>query len=870
MFLFRRAIVLLIFTVSSVAFGQKHVVYPTIPPPPHTPQEILLLFSGNTVDERILLTLNNNRPDSLTTSIVVYTAAGTLANLPDITLVPQESKIIELSPLLLAAGLSSKQELGWIKLNYSGIRLEMGAQLTLYPTKNGPGFDSPRSLSSDFKSTERDAVFWMPEYGKAHLSLINSSAGSLLVKMRCAQTSEEFVIPAKTTAIRHIELPGGPIVRVGRVPVSCEIVSDGSVDALRPVGSVVASEYAAPIRFYDPKTATFSSLTAVGVDTAAETHVTVHNVSDAPVEFTPIVREAALVNFSERSAASRTLAPHNSAEVDVSSLLQYFQGKGISRVTLTLKTEAVKGAVVGAVTQISSPDKLVEDIPLRTSNPPAFARGSYPLRWDEDYTNLVTVTNTAEEQLRIGGQITAGDVTYVFKRADIAPGATITFDVDDWKRDGVPDVNGKTIPKDALYGKFHWIEMAGGKKAGLLGRTSLTSVKNRRKSSFSCGSTCEYNFTRQPYFDLQVFTNLPTNGAQNSAITEYDSLLNGNYYTYPIAYSSGEVWADNSAIVSFGPDHSTSTNIVESGHAAGTTNVNYNFYDTEYSYDPDFEECDATPNNSEQSGPTNVQQVIFGPVGTIVLGGATIAVPVTFVGGATSSPTPITLTLTSSGTGGAIFTSGGTIAAGGLSTVISSPTTVTIKGTKQTFRSTPDITLNATTPAAEGGGTSPDATNPQTFGVTAIPVNFVSPAPQYLSDGSLSFQYTFSSSSGSLSDLANCSTGETVFYPGSSSPYVWPLPMVSNTANPFLRYGAGNYGSLLDTNYAPTSYKKPYSATSFVSTQRIQWQCPLYMQGGYQPFVPDITITRSISQSSGGQWVYKIQKSGYTNTAVLP
>lgn len=113
-----------------------------------------------------------------------------------------------------------------------------------------------------------------------------------------------------------------------------------------------------------------------------------------------------------------------------------FHEEGKSRVTLVLKTDAPKGAFVGAVTQISSPDTLVEDIPLRTSNPPAFARGSYPLRWDEDYTNLVTVTNTAEETLRVGGQITAGDVTYVFKRTDIAPGATIVFDVDEWKRDG--------------------------------------------------------------------------------------------------------------------------------------------------------------------------------------------------------------------------------------------------------------------------------------------------------------------------------------------------------------------------------------------------------------------------------------------------
>ena len=168
----RRAVSLttILFLVSAVmASGQKPTVHPTFPTPPHTPQEILLLFSSNTADERILLTLNNNRAGSLTTAITVYTASGVATKLKDISMIPQESKLVELSPLLQDAGLNS-QELGWIKLNYSGVIMEMGAQLTLYPTPGGPGVDSSRSLSGDFLSGDRDAVFWMPQGSKAHLA----------------------------------------------------------------------------------------------------------------------------------------------------------------------------------------------------------------------------------------------------------------------------------------------------------------------------------------------------------------------------------------------------------------------------------------------------------------------------------------------------------------------------------------------------------------------------------------------------------------------------------------------------------------------------------------------------------------------------
>jgi hypothetical protein len=107
---------LIVGLVALSAHAQKQAVYPTIPPPPHTPQDILLLFSGDTASERILLTLNNNRAAALTTSIMIYTASGIPTSLADIELVPNESKLVELSPLLLAAGLGT-QELGWIKLD---------------------------------------------------------------------------------------------------------------------------------------------------------------------------------------------------------------------------------------------------------------------------------------------------------------------------------------------------------------------------------------------------------------------------------------------------------------------------------------------------------------------------------------------------------------------------------------------------------------------------------------------------------------------------------------------------------------------------------------------------------------------------------
>lgn len=606
-----------VFALSSsmgvLALCQSQSVYPTFPTPPHTPQEVLLLFAGNTADERILLTLNNNRSQPMTTTIIVYTVSGRATPLADVEMVAGESKLVELSPLLRAAGLG-RQELGWIKLGYSGVIMEMGAQLTLYPTEGGTGIDSPRSLSADFKSTERDAAFWIPADGKVRLALTNQSAGSLFVRMHCGTENEEFVVAGRTTEVRKIpardlnlgghSLPGA---------MGCEIVSDGAIDALRPVGMVSGPNYSAPIRFYDPKTATFKNLTAVGLETSAISHVVIHNVSDFPAEIVPVLSEATLSKPHKESLLPRMLGPHESAEINIAPLMNIFRTKGIPRATFTIETAASKGALIGSVTQISSVDRLVEDIPLKTSNPAAFARGSYPLRWDEDYTNLVMVTNTASETLRIGGEITAGGDTYVLTRTNIDPGSTIILDVDKWRREGTLDVNGHALPKDSNYGKIHWIEMSNGKKAGLLGRTSLSSVKNRRKSSFSCGSTCEYNFYRTPIIDPLPWGFFPMGYSQNSSISDYSSMVNGNNYTYPLSYSSGMIYVADTSVIGVGPNTDDIHSATISALAAGSTDMSYDEYGEDYNYVPDQEECVQSDHYVERSGTSGVANVVCTP-----------------------------------------------------------------------------------------------------------------------------------------------------------------------------------------------------------------------------------------------------------------
>jgi len=155
-----------------------------------------------------------------------------------------------------------------------------------------------------------------------------------------------------------------------------------------------------------------------------------------------------------------------------------------------------------------------------------------------------------------------------------------------------------------------------------------------------------------------------------------------------------------------------------------------------------------------------------------------------------------------------------------------------------------------------------------TTGYCATPINFTA-SETNLSDGSLKFHYTFASSTGNPADLASCQVGETVWYPGSSNPYYWPLSMVSHTANPTLSYGAGNNMFMDDTQFPPTSYLQPYVPAEFLATQRIQWSCPCYQSGAWQSFISDQTIDRKLFQDTDGHWKYRVTKSGSQNTVVI-
>jgi hypothetical protein len=551
---------------SGVAFSQSRpspLAPPrTAPPPksaPFTDQHIALLFAGQGSADRILLTLNNNRAGSLNVTPTLYRLTGEAIKLPAIDLQQSESRLIELGESLQKSGIQG--QFGYMDLAYSGRLMELGAQLTLYPVAEKGGLDSPRSLTVDFKSTERAAVAWLPDESETVVALSNVSSQVITVRLSNGSEDSPIVLGPHETVLRnHRFEPDAKKV------VAFDANYDGPVDAIRIFGYVKNWKIGSfPLRFSDPSASTSASLTAIGLRTATPTHIALQNLSDEQVEYHLHFAEIGTEKPKVLDTPPARLQPHSGETISATAKLRQLSDMGVERATVTLETAADSKSFVAAATQ-ELHDRLLEDIPFRTSNPRIFMRGAYPLRWTQDYTNRPMIANVSSIPMTVRAYVIAGEVTYAFPLRNVAPDTTAVFDVDQARTEKIPDVNGKVIPQDAKFGKFQWAPMVRTTTAdGLIGRTELYSALNNRASSFSCGIICDYENLEFPFFDTDLtgLYQAPNQSAARSS-TGTQSVIDsyGNFVTYPITDGS-----------MFGNPHFETTSVLNSTVLSNNTTV---------------------------------------------------------------------------------------------------------------------------------------------------------------------------------------------------------------------------------------------------------------------------------------------------------
>lgn len=160
-----------------------------------------------------------------------------------------------------------------------------------------------------------------------------------------------------------------------------------------------------------------------------------------------------------------------------------------------------------------------------------------------------------------------------------------------------------------------------------------------------------------------------------------------------------------------------------------------------------------------------------------------------------------------------------------------------------------------------------DASSLTTVG--AYPVNFQQTDGYNAGGGRLHFDYTWSSSTGNLSDLSQCTVNEIVTYPGEANPYYWPTPPWSQgTPNPTVGGISGTYGASQDDHYTGDFASPPYAAANFTAEQEYTYSCSNGALKG--TLWGPLNITRSVSENGNGTFTYTGIKSGVSASCSVP
>lgn len=374
-----------------------------------------------------------------------------------------------------------------------------------------------------------------------------------------------------------------------------------------------------------------------------ETHVTLRNVTESAQRVVPHFAEVGTDTPKHADLPALMIPPATSLELPVQDALLNLREQGVSRASLYIESDAPKGALIGSTTQIVQ-EGLLEDIPLRASNPQRFMRGAYPLRWENDYTNRPMIVNTSAEPLDVRAYVISGGTTYTFPIKTVQAGATLDYDIDTIRQQGTPDINGKKVPQTATFGKFHWSPVAGTKNPGLIGRTELLSLSTNRASSFSCGFECAYEYDSFPLFGDDPFGDYytpSTSAARTTSATEYVQDSYGNTTgDYAITYGRyAPVSVADTSILSMQGDYNA-YNLVFSTGAPGSTNGAYHHYVVAGQQSEDGSYCNYPDYGSDQNPPVQVHPTVA------ITGGSTVPLAAQDTPGAvntiqlTASPNP--------------------------------------------------------------------------------------------------------------------------------------------------------------------------------------------------------------------------------------
>lgn len=456
---------------------------------------------GDPADSEIVL--NNNSLTPLQVTPVLFTRSGQQIVADTILLEPTHANFLSLAGII-PASVDPKTKWGGISLQYIGQNMALGALITMGGGKS-QSIDVPFTQMMDFKSQTLEAVWFAPRDSAATLMLGNSSNIAISVALKSSDGRHQLVriAPFATEVIHQsagfsLASDEDAVVQATYSkhpsPDRAEGVTltvTGPTGSLRAAGFVRSADgsFTAMIRFYDPALAVQQNLYATNLRIAGGTpHLVLKNTSDRVITATP--QFVGVGPEKSVTLPNVTLPARKSVQVDLSELQKNAEGDpNFARVSVRIASSGKAGQLIGALYNIA--DNRTYEVPLRDVGIIAQSTGGYPIRFEDDFSTIVSLTNVGNAATGFVAYLTfPNGEQYSLGSGSLQGGQTILFDLQKIRAENRPDRAKNTFPDNVTTAQFHWSMIGAMGASRLIGRAEITSASRHVSSSFSCSVCC--------------------------------------------------------------------------------------------------------------------------------------------------------------------------------------------------------------------------------------------------------------------------------------------------------------------------------------------------------------------------------------------
>ena len=407
-----------------------------------------------------------------------YTADGAVIVGDTIQLQPAEIRFVSIESLIPEED-RGQHVWGGMSLSYTGLLMEVWAQISLHGAGNRGSTDVTFSVLNNLGSDTQEAVWWQPTPGKTVIALGNSSNSQIRTTARFSDgdTQEMDIAPFATRYIRRNNSNNSASKQ------SVKLTTNGAAGSLKAVGYVTSSSnssnssFASSIRFYDTLGAVQPKLFANNFRVKnSESHLLLKNTTASSITAQarfhptdgngePIILPPVTLNAGEIIEVN--LQPLQSAAANRSDL---------DSVSVYIDNNGAAGNLIGALSVRNQTTGVVYDVPLRDSGVIRNSTGAYPWRLDDDYKTVVSVTNVGNEATQFIVAIHYDGGRYMLAIRELAAGQTAVYDIKKIRDEQIPNQNGNVIPMNVTSGQFRWsIAKTSPSEARLIGRSEVVS-----------------------------------------------------------------------------------------------------------------------------------------------------------------------------------------------------------------------------------------------------------------------------------------------------------------------------------------------------------------------------------------------------------